>query len=182
MKSYGIVLLAIGLAMDAFAVSICKGITIKEKLNKNGLVIATWFGTFQGIMPLIGYFLMNTVNGYLEGIKEYVIFGLLAYIGIAMMVEAFKKEEMNSSIGFKEMLALSIATSLDALSVGMTISLMGINIILAVFVIAAITFSLCFIGVRIGSKFGNKYKSKAEMLGGIILILIGLKVLIEYLV
>lgn len=175
-----IFLLAIGLAMDAFAVSICKGITVKENLNKKSLTVGAWFGVFQGAMPLIGFFLMDIVANYLEGIKEYIIFALLVYIGISMIIEAFKDEEMDSSTGFKEMLLLSIATSLDALSVGMTISLLKVNVYFSSLIIAIVTFIFCYIGVRIGNKFGNKYKSKAEIAGGIILILIGLKVLLGY--
>ena len=128
MEIYGVVLLAIGVAMDAFAVSICKGITIKESLNKKSLIVGMWFGLFQGIMPLIGYFLIDSVAHHLDGVKSYVIFALLAYIGISMVVESFKKEDISDSLEFKEMLVLSIATSLDALSVGMTISLLEINV------------------------------------------------------
>ena len=182
MEIYGVVLLAIGVAMDAFAVSICKGITIKESLNKKSLIVGMWFGLFQGIMPLIGYFLIDSVAHHLDGVKSYVIFALLAYIGISMVVESFKKEDISDSLEFKEMLVLSIATSLDALSVGMTISLLEINVYLAVSIIALVTFLFCFFGVRIGNKFGEKYKSKAELVGGVILIAIGLKVLIEYLI
>ena len=182
MNLFELIVLAIGVAMDAFAVSICKGITIKESLNKNAVVVGSWFGTFQGMMPLIGFFLMDRVDHYLNGIKEYVIFGLLAYIGVSMIVQAFKKEEMDSSIRFKEMFGLSIATSLDALSIGMTMSLLKVNIFVAISIIAIITFLLCFIGAKIGSKFGDKYKDKAQIIGGIILIIIGLKTLLEYLI
>lgn len=181
MDLLGIFILSIGVSMDAFAVSICKGITIKENVNKKSLIVGSWFALFQGVMPLIGYHLTNFVESYLIGIKEYIIFALLTYIGIAMIVDSFAKEEFDSSLGFKEMLVLSIATSLDALSVGATISLLNINIYISVLLIALITFLFCFIGVKIGSKFGGKYKSKAEILGGIILIAIGLKVILEYL-
>ena len=177
-----LIILAIAVALDAFAVSICKGITIKDTLNRKAVVVGSWFGIFQGLMPLMGYFFMDGVEHYLEGIKEYVIFGLLVYIGISMIIEAFKKEEFNDSLKFKEMLMLSIATSLDALSVGMTISLLSVNVYLATTLIAFITFVFCFFGVKIGSKFGEKYKCKAEITGGVILILIGLKILLEYLI
>jgi len=178
---FEIVILAIAVAMDAFAVAICKGITIKTNLNKNSIIVGTWFGLFQGIMPLIGFFIMDKVDHYIEGIKEYVIFALLLYIGIMMIVESRKKEEFDSSLKFKEMLLLSLATSLDALSIGVTLSLLETNIFIAVTIIAIITFLFGFMGVKIGNKFGDKYKSKAEIVGGIILILIGLKVLLEYL-
>lgn len=182
MSFLSVIMLSIGVAMDAFAVSICKGVTIKETITKKSIIVGTWFGVFQGIMPLIGYFFMGAVDHYLDGIKEYVIFGLLAYIGISMIVESFKKDEIDSSLGFKEMLILSVATSLDALSVGMTISLLKVNVYFSVFIISLITFLFCFIGVKIGSKFGMKYKSKAEMAGGVILIVIGLKILLGYLI
>lgn len=174
-------ILAIGVAMDAFAVSICKGITIKENLNKKAVIVGSWFGVFQGLMPLIGFFLMDSINQYFNGIKEYLIFGILAYIGVSMIVAAFKNEEIDSSLNFKEMFFLSIATSLDALSIGMTLSLLQTNIFVAVGTIVIVTFAFCYIGVRIGSKFGDKYKNKAEIFGGIILILIGAKILLEYL-
>lgn len=182
MNFFGIIVLAMGVAMDAFAVSICKGITVEKELNKKASIVGAWFGFFQGLMPLIGFFFMDMVDHYLDGIKEYVIFGLLSYIGIAMIVEAFKKEEFNNSVGFKEMLILSIATSLDALSVGMTISLLKVNVFLAVITIALITFLFCFAGVKIGNKFGTKYKNKAEIAGGVILIIIGLKILLGHLI
>lgn len=182
MGLFGIILLAIGVAMDAFAVSICKGITIKEGLNKKAVIVATWFGIFQGLMPLIGFFFIDTVNHYLNGFEEYIIFALLSYIGISMLVESFKSEEIDSSLNFKEMLILSLATSLDALSVGMTISLMKVDIFLSVAVISLITFCFSFVGVKIGNKFGDKYKNKAEIVGGVILILIGIKILLEHLI
>jgi len=182
MNLFEIIILAIGVSMDAFAVSICKGITIKENLNKKSVIVGAWFGLFQGIMPLVGFFLINKVSHYLDGFKEYVIFALLAYIGINMIIESFKKEDMDDSLKFKEMLVLSIATSLDALSVGMTLSLLRVNIFLTVCIIAITTFLFCFIGVKIGSKFGFKYKAKAEIVGGLILIAIGLKVLLLYLI
>lgn len=180
MSMIEIFILAIGVAMDAFAVSICKGITVRNEVIKKSIIVALWFGLFQGLMPLVGYFLMGTVNSYLNNIKAYVIFGLLTYIGVSMIIDAYKKEEFDSSLSVKVMLVLSIATSLDALSIGMTISLLGANIFKVISIIAIVTFLFCFFGVIIGVKFGNKYKTRAEILGGIILILIGLKFLLEY--
>ena len=182
MSILGIIILAIGVAMDAFAVSICKGTTVKKDVNKKSILVATWFSVFQGVMPLIGYFLMDIVDSYLSGIKEYVIFALLTYLGIVMIINSFKKEDIDGNFSFKEMLVLSIATSLDALSVGMTLSLLKVNIFVAIMIIALITFVFSYIGVRIGKKFGDKYKNKAEIIGGIVLILIGFKILIEYLI
>lgn len=182
MEMLEILLLAIGVSMDAFAVSICKGITVKEKVNRSSLIIGTYFGVFQGIMPLIGYLCMGLVDQYIFGIKEFIVFGLLVYIGVMMIIDSNKKEEFDSSLKFKEMLVLSIATSLDALSIGATLSLSETNILISVITIAFTTFAFCFMGVKIGHKFGDKYKSKAEILGGIILMLIGVKVLLEYLI
>ena len=182
MNLIGIFLLAIGVAMDAFAVSLCKGITIKEHVNKKATIVGLWFGAFQGIMPLIGFFFMDNVEKYLSVVKEYIIFGLLLYIGIAMIIESFKAEDINPSLSFKEMFVLSLATSLDAFSVGMTISLMGVNVFLSTSIIALVTFGLCYVAVGIGYKFGLKYKSKAEIIGGIILISIGLNIILKYLI
>ena len=181
MELIEIILLAFAVAMDAFAVAICKGITIKKDLNHNAIKIGSWFGIFQGLMPLIGYFFMDNIEKYISGLKEYIIFALLLYLGICMIIEAKKEEKFDDSVGFKAMLVLSIATSLDALSVGMTLSLFKTNIFIAITIIAIITFMCSYIGVRIGNKFGDKYKAKAEITGGVILILIGAKVLLEYL-
>lgn len=180
MEFLEILILAVGVSMDAFAVSICKGITIKENIKTKALIVGTWFASFQGMMPLIGYYLTTFIESYLSSIKEYVIFALLVYVGIVMIVDSFSKEELSASLGFKEMLMLSIATSLDALSVGATISLLNVNIYASVTMIALITFMFCFFGTKIGAKFGDKYKSKAEIIGGLILIGIGLKILLEY--
>lgn len=176
-----LVILAIGVAMDAFAVSICKGITLKKDLNKSALIVGSWFGAFQGIMPLIGFFIMGAISKYIEGIKEIIIFVLLLYIGITMILEAKKEDKLDDSLTFMNMFVLSIATSLDALSVGMSLSLLNINILICVMIIAFITFMFSFLGVKIGNKFGNKYKAKAEIVGGIVLILIGVKVILQYL-
>lgn len=180
MSTFEIFLLAIAVAMDAFAVSICKGITIKSSLVKSAIKVGCWFGLFQAIMPLIGYFFMDNIEKYIDGIKEFVIFLLLLYIGISMMLEAKKEEKLDDSLSFKTMLILSIATSLDALSVGMSLSLSNISVYLDVLIIGVITFLFSCMGVLIGNKFGNKYKTKAEIIGGIILIMIGIKVLLEY--
>ncbi len=182
MGLFEIILLSIGVAMDAFAVAICKGITIKTNLTKNSIKVGCWFGFFQGIMPLIGFFFMDIIDKYLDGIKEYIIFGLLVYLGISMILNSRKDEQLDGSMTFKTMLLLSLATSLDALSVGMTLSIAKINIFIAVSIIALITFGFSFFGVKIGNKFGIKYKAKAEIAGGVILILIGVKVLLEFLI
>ena len=176
-----LIVLAIGVAMDAFAVSICKGITLKKDLNKSAFIVGSWFGSFQGIMPLVGFFIMSAISKYIEGIKEVVIFALLLYVGITMILEAKKEDKLDGSLTFINMLVLSIATSLDALSVGMSLSLLNINVFICVVIIAFITFMFSFLGVKIGNKFGTKYKAKAEIIGGIVLILIGFKVILQYL-
>ena len=176
-----IFILAIGVSMDAFAISICKGITIKKNINKNALTVGLWFGLFQGLMPLIGFFLMGTINKYVQGVKEYIIFALLVYVGVSMIIEAKKEENFSDNVGFKEMFVLAIATSLDALSIGLTLSLLKINVLIAVSVIALTTFLFSYFGVKIGNKFGSKYKGKAEIIGGIILIIIGAKIMLEFL-
>ena len=175
-----LIVLAIGVAMDAFAVSICKGITIKKDLNKSALIIGTYFGSFQGVMPLIGYFIMDAISAYIGGIKEFIVFALLVYVGIVMILESRKQENFDDSLKWSNMLVLSLATSLDALSVGASLSILNINIFFSVMLIAIVTFAFSYIGVKIGNKFGDKYKAKAEMIGGIVLILIGLKIFIEY--
>jgi putative Mn2+ efflux pump MntP len=167
--------------MDAFAVSICKGISVKTRLNKKAVIVGMWFGVFQAIMPLIGYFFIDVIDKYIGDFKEYIVFALLCYVGVVMLFEANRDESLNDSVAFKDMLILAIATSLDALSVGATLSLFKINIFVCVSIIMVITFIFSYIGVIIGNRFGNKYKSKAEIAGGIILIIIGLKVLLEYL-
>jgi len=174
-----IIVLSIAVAMDAFAISICKGITIKENIVKKALVIALWFGFFQGLMPLLGFYFMDNVGVYIENIKRYVIFFLLTYIGCTMIIESKKSDELNDSIKFKEMLLLSIATSLDAFSIGMTISLLKINIFISISIIAIVTFLFSYLGVTIGNKFGDKYKVKAQIIGGLTLVLIAVKILLE---
>lgn len=172
-----LLLLSIGVAMDAFAVSICKGITIKKDINKSSLIVGTYFGFFQGFMPLLGYLFMSIIDGFILQIKKYIAFALLLYVGIVMLIEAKKEEKLDDSLNFKNMFVLAIATSLDALSVGMSLSLLNINVFICAIVIALTTFIFSILGVRIGNKFGDKYKAGAEIIGGIILILIGISIL-----
>lgn len=181
MEILEIILLAIAVASDAFAVALCKGVTIKKQVNKDAVVVGLWFGLFQGVMPLLGYLFMDNIEKYIAGVKDIIIFVLLVYIGISMILESKKEEHFNNSVAFKEMLGLSIATSLDALSIGATLSIYKASVYIIAILIALITFLFSFVAVKIGNKFGDKYKSKAEILGGIVLILIGCKVLIEYL-
>ncbi len=177
-----ILLIAIGLAMDAFTVSICKGLSIKCNI-KNSLIIGLYFGVSQAIMPLLGFFFGLSFEKYIINIDHWIIFILLLLIGINMIKEALIKNEKNenSKIDFMTMFPLAIATSIDSLAVGITFSFLDINIYNTSLLIGIITFILSFSGVKIGNIFGNKYDKIAELLGGCILILIGIKILLEHL-
>ena len=177
-------LIGIGLAMDAFAVSICKGLKMKKIEYGQSVVIAIFFGGFQAIMPLIGWMLGKQFESYIVSIDHWIAFALLAFIGGKMLYEAIKNEEQDTCIvtfDLKELLILSIATSIDALAVGITFAFLKTNIWISIIIIGIITFILSFVAVIIGNKFGAKYKNKAEFAGGFILILIGAKILLEHL-
>lgn len=186
MGFFELFLIAVGLSMDAFAVSICKGLKMQRFNVRHAGVIALAFGGFQALMPVIGWFLGKQFESYITGIDHWIAFALLAVIGGKMAVESFKKEEEDSSkenekLDVKELLVLAVATSIDALAVGITFAFLQVSIVPAVSLIGVITFVLSSVGVFIGHKFGAKFKSKAELAGGIILILIGLKILLEHL-
>lgn len=182
-----IILLSFGLAMDAFAVSICKGLTLKKMDWKKSLIAGGYFGAFQAIMPLIGYFLIilfkqnEAISNFITKYDHWIAFILLIIIGINMIIESFAKEEVDGNFGFKTMFVLAIATSIDALSVGITFATMelAINIYWTVLIIGGITFILSALGVFIGNVFGLKFKQPAEIVGGVVLILIGLKILLN---
>ena len=182
-----IILLSFGLAMDAFAVSICKGLTLKKMDWKKSLIAGGYFGAFQAIMPLIGYFLIKlfkqneAISNFITKYDHWIAFILLIIIGINMIRESFAKEEVDGNFGFKTMFVLAIATSIDALSVGITFATMelAINIYWTVLIIGGITFILSALGVFIGNVFGLKFKQPAEIVGGVVLILIGLKILLN---
>lgn len=179
-----IILIAVSLAMDAFAVSICKGLSMKKMDWKKAIIIALYFGLFQGGMPLIGYLLGVGFEESIKFIDHWIAFGLLAFIGGNMIKEALSKnedDEVDDKVDFKTMIVLAIATSIDALAIGVTFAFLNVNIVLAVSLIAAITFVISCIGVKLGNVFGDKYEKKAELAGGIVLILIGLKILLEHL-
>lgn len=178
-----IILIGIGLAMDAFAVAICKGLSMKKLYFKNVIIIALYFGIFQMLMPIIGYFLGATFQGFVTNIDHWVAFILLTCIGINMIKGAYdkEKENHNDKVDFKTMSILAVATSIDALAIGITFAFLNTNIIKAVSIIGIITFFISLVGVKIGNKFGGKFQEKAEILGGIVLILIGLKILLEHL-
>lgn len=175
-------LIGISLAMDAFAVSVCKGLSMKKMNWKKAIIIAVYFGIFQALMPLIGYFLGSTFESTVTAIDHWIAFALLALIGGNMIKEAFEKDEekKNDKVDFKTMVVLAIATSIDALAVGITFAFFDINILLAITIIGVETLFIALAGVKIGNKFGDKYQNKAEFLGGIILILLGVKILLEH--
>lgn len=178
-----ILLIGVSLAADAFAVAVCKGLSMKKYEIKKGLIIGLYFGIFQGLMPVIGYLLGTTFESLITKIDHWIAFVLLGAIGLNMIREALLKEEdsYNDNVDFKTMLPLAIATSIDALAIGITFAFLKVNIIVAAIVITLTTFVLSFIGSKIGHKFGTKYKSKAEFLGGVILVLMGIKILLEHL-
>lgn len=180
-------LIGVGLSMDAFAVSVCKGLNMHGKINfKHAGVIALFFGGFQAIMPLIGYFLGMGFEKYITRIDHWIAFFLLGFIGGKMIVEAIKEwnevdKQEEDKLDIKELFVLAVATSIDALAVGITFAFLNVNIWSAISIIGTTTFVLSIIGVVIGNKFGSKYKSKAELVGGIILVLMGVKILLEHL-
>ena len=175
--------LAVGLAMDAFAVSICKGLAMREKVLKKGIIVGLWFGGFQALMPTIGFFLGTQFKDQITSIDHWIAFVLLGLIGINMVKEALSndEEQADDSIAVKEMFMLAVATSIDALAVGITFAFLNVHIVSAASMIGVCTFLISFVGVKIGNIFGTKYKSKAELAGGIILILLGFKILFEHL-
>ncbi len=178
-----ILLISISLAIDAFSVSICKGLSMKKMDYKKAIIIALYFGIFQMIMPIIGYLLGNTFESIITSIDHYIIFALLGFIGINMIKDSYTKENkiIEDTIAFKNMIVYSLATSIDALAVGITFSFLKTNIMLSSTIIGITAFIFSFIGVKIGNRFGNKHEKKSQLLGGIILILLGIKILIEHL-
>ena len=178
-----LLVLALGLSMDAFAVSICKGLSVPKLQAKHCLICGVYFGGFQALMPLIGWALGIRFQSMITNIDHWIAFALLAVIGANMIKESFSKEEEcpDASFGFKTMLTLAVATSIDALAVGVTFAFLDVSIVPAVLLIGATTFVCSAVGVKIGNVFGNRFQSKAEFLGGLVLIAIGLKILIEHL-
>ena len=182
MEIIELILLSVGLAMDAFAVSICKGLSVRELKPKHGLIAGAYFGGFQALMPLIGWLLGRQFEELIKSVDHWIAFGLLVLIGANMIRESFGGEdEQNASFSFKAMLPLAIATSIDALAVGVTFAFLEVNIVLAITLIGVITFAISAAGVKIGNVFGTRFKSKAAFAGGVILILLGIKILVEHL-
>ncbi len=176
-------IISVGLAMDAFAVSLCKGMASCGKTNIKGALLAgLYFGVFQALMPLIGYFVGAQVQGKIGFIDHWIIFVLLSIVGVRMIMEAKEEEEVNNSFDFKTMFVLAVATSIDALAVGVSFALMpAVKIVPAVSLIGIVTFILSFAGVAAGCRIGEKGGSRAKILGGVILVLIAIKILVEHL-
>ncbi len=188
MSFFNLISIAIGLSMDAFAVSICKGLCQRNMNWKKAIIVGFYFGLFQAIMPLIGYILGSQFAGFISSFSHWIAFFLLLFIGFHMIKESkeLKQEEEiqcdikgELELDFKNMIILAIATSIDALAVGISFALLKINIFYAISIIGFTTFIISMIGVFIGFKFGSKYKSKSEIIGGLILVLIGFKILLE---
>ena len=176
-------LLAVGLSMDAFAVSVCKGLSVRRGSMKQALTVGSWFGGFQALMPFLGYLLGITFSSLIPSIDHWIAFVLLAFIGFNMIREARSDEEneSNDRFDFKTMLPLAVATSIDALAVGVTFAFLRVNIVPAVSFIGCITFLLSAIGLKAGNIIGAKNRSRAEFAGGLVLILMGIKILLEHL-
>ena len=187
-----LLLIAVGLSMDAFAVSVCKGLSLRKVQWRHMITAGLWFGVFQAVMPLLGYLLGINFRSFIESIDHWIAFTLLALIGFNMIREALSEDdeddengekdgdEKNASFGYKVMLPLAVATSIDAFAVGITFSFLNVSILPAVLTIGATTFLFSAAGVIIGNVFGTRFRSKAEIAGGIVLILIGLKILLEH--
>ena len=178
-----LLLIAVSMSMDAFAVSICKGLSVRRVEKKHALSVGLWFGGFQGLMPVIGFALTALFAGYIEAVSSYIAFVLLVFIGGNMIREAIKgdEEELDDSFTARTMFPLAIATSIDALATGVTFATLGVDIVPAVLFIGVTTFTLSAIGLKVGNVFGAKFKSKAEFAGGLVLVLMGLKILLEHL-
>ena len=185
MTIFELLLLAVGLSMDAFAVSVCKGLAMRRIRPRSAAIVGLWFGGFQAGMPLLGWLLGSRFAGSIEKVDHWVAFALLVLIGANMIRESLSKgDDENSaaaSLSFKAMLPAAVATSIDALAVGVTFAFLQVNPLSAAGFIGATTFLLSGVGVYVGSAFGTRYKSRAELTGGVILVLLGLKILLEHL-
>ena len=176
-------LIAVGLSMDAFAVSICKGLSVRKAEPRHSLIVGAYFGGFQALMPAIGYVLGRQFESLITSVDHWIAFVLLGIIGGNMIREALKgdAEEMDDSFTFRTMLPLAIATSIDALAMGVTFAFLQVQIVPAVLFIGVTTFVLSAVGLKVGNVFGAKYKSRAELFGGVVLVLMGIKILLEHL-
>lgn len=190
-----IFLTGVGLSMDAFAVSVCRGLQMRRGVNwRHLLVIAAFFGGFQALMPAVGYLLGSQFKDYIVAIDHWIAFGLLAIIGGKMLYDAIcdireqkngcpccEEQENEERLNVRQIALMAVATSIDALAVGITFAFLEVNVLIAIAIIGITTFALCTIGVLVGHKFGAKFKDKASIAGGVVLILIGTKILLEHL-
>ena len=183
-----LIVLSLGLGMDAFAVSVCKGLGMRKLNKKQALIIGLYFGGFQALMPFVGWLLGSQFQKYITSIDHWIAFILLGFIGGKMMIEAVREwneeevvDVMDAPIDHKNMLVLAVATSIDALAVGITFAFLGTPIVEAITIIGITTMVISIAGVVVGNFFGSRYKSKAEFIGGLILVLLGLKILLEHL-
>lgn len=176
-------ILAVGLSMDAFAVSICKGLSIRALMPRHAIIVGLWFGAFQALMPLIGWLLGASFADKIAAVDHWIAFILLSLIGGNMVREALskKEEDCDPSLAPLTMLVLAVATSIDALAVGVTFAFLRVDILPAITLIGVCTFVISAVGVKVGNVFGMRYKSKAELFGGVVLVLIGVKILLEHL-
>lgn len=185
MSIFALFTLAVGLSMDAFAVSVCKGLALPKVKLWHMVLVGLWFGGFQALMPAIGYFLGAQFSSYISNFDHWIAFILLGIIGGSMIKEALEKDDEeecpDAGLGVKTMFLMAVATSIDALAVGVTLAFLKVDVVSSVLFFGVVTFVISAVGVRIGNIFGTKYKSKAELLGGIILIILGIKILLEHL-
>lgn len=178
-----LLILAVGLSMDAFAVSVCKGLSIRALMPRHAVIVGAWFGAFQALMPLAGWLLGAAFADMIAAVDHWIAFVLLAFIGGNMIREALGhgEEDCDPSLAPLAMLVLAVATSIDALAVGITFAFLRVDIVPAVALIGVCTFVISAAGVKVGNVFGTRYKSKAELFGGAVLVLIGLRLLLEHL-
>ena len=180
MSLYEIFIIAVALSMDAFAVSVCKGLSLGKIKAGHMVKAGVWFGGFQGLMPLIGFLLAGLFAGFIDQYDHWIAFALLALIGVNMIREVFGKEEkVSNKMDVKTMFIMSVATSIDALAVGVSFAFLSVNIIPAVLIIGVTTFFFSMVGVKLGSAVGSKYEKGAQLTGGMILVLLGIKILLE---
>ena len=177
-----LLLISVGLAMDAFAVSVGKGMTLKRVQPRHALNAGAWFGGFQGLMPIIGYFVGRSFADYVVNVDHWIAFGLLTFIGLNMIRETIwgDEEEVDGNFGVRTMLVMAIATSIDALAVGISMAFLHVNIWISAAIICFVTFAISAAGVYLGSMFGSRLGSKAGIIGGLILIAIGIKIVVEH--
>ena len=182
MSLWELFVIAVGLSMDAFAVSVCKGLSVQKVKPKHYLIVAAYFGGFQALMPLLGYLLGVRFEAMIANVDHWIAFVLLGLIGANMVRESRAGEEkLDDSFTVSTMLILAVATSIDALAIGVTFAFLGVNIVEAIILIGITTGIISGVGLKIGNVFGSRYKSKAEMAGGIVLILMGIKILVQHL-